>query len=275
MLDIHAFDRADSLRKRERLGCAERGRGDPVRTRAIPFDRRIETLLDGGPDREDRGKGVAGDVEVAAVPDVHLVDLVEQVLRGVPGEDIGQTGIHPHPQHGEPAGSLPLRGAGELFVGELDAGEVMGIGGMRPREAGGHVHVVDPGRQGAVEDRHHEAGIDRVHHQVDTMPARQLGHPVGVSGVQLLDREAAGVAEQSLQGCRPRKVVIGEDQRLAPVARGAHAGDRLANRADAHQQNSHVRNLVSQRSGARRRAGSPAVRPGAACTRRTTPRRTR
>ncbi len=38
--------------------------------------------------REHRGEGVALDAQVAAVADVDLVDLVEEVLRGVGREDV-------------------------------------------------------------------------------------------------------------------------------------------------------------------------------------------
>ena len=73
----------------------------------VPDDRRVEALLDRGPDAEHRREGEAGDLQVAAVADVDLVThLVEVVLRGVGGEDIGQAGIH---AHARPSASLPAR----------------------------------------------------------------------------------------------------------------------------------------------------------------------
>ena len=95
-----------------------------------------------------------------------LVDLVEEVLGRVRGEDIGQPWIHAHAQQGQASGPTPIRVAGKLLVAELDAGLAERVLRMRPREAVGHVHVVDLRRQRALEDGHHEARIDRIHDQV-------------------------------------------------------------------------------------------------------------
>ena len=104
----------------ERLRAAERLGRVPAAVR-VPHDRRVEALLDRRPDAEHRGEGVAGDLEVAAVADVDLVDLVEQVLRGVRGEDVGQAGVHAHPQQRELAATPPRLVHGELLVAELHA----------------------------------------------------------------------------------------------------------------------------------------------------------
>jgi len=46
----------------------------------LPHQRRIEALLDRGPDGEHGGERIALDPQVSARTDVDVVDLVEQVL---------------------------------------------------------------------------------------------------------------------------------------------------------------------------------------------------
>jgi hypothetical protein len=132
----------------------------------LPDDGRVQALLDGGPDAEDGREGEAGNLEVAAVADMDLVDLVEGMLRGVGGEDIGETGVHAHPDQRQPAPLLPGGCHGELLVTQLDAGKLEGPIRMRLREADRHVHVVRIGLEGAGEDRHDELRVDGVHDEV-------------------------------------------------------------------------------------------------------------
>ena len=237
VLDVDALDRTDALRERERLRRAERLGGVPGAV--LPDDRRVEALLDGGPDAEHRREGEPGDLEVAAVADVDLVDLVEVVLRGVGGEDIGQAGVHAHPDQRQPPARLPLGGQRELLVAELHARLAEGSLGMRLRQADGHVHVVRIGVERAAEDGHHELRVDRVHDQVRPMRAGELGDGRGVAGVDLHAGEAWRAAERVGQRAGAGFVVVGEDHRLAPVALRGEAGDGLSHRADADEQDSH------------------------------------
>ncbi len=87
VLDVHALDGTDPLREREDLRLAERlGREPPAVL--LPDDGRVEALLDRGPDREARREVVSLDDQVGAVPDADLVDLAEQLIRGVAGEHV-------------------------------------------------------------------------------------------------------------------------------------------------------------------------------------------
>ena len=87
MLHVDAFDRADTAREVEGLQLAE-GLGRKPSPALLPDHRRVEALLDGGPDREGRTKGVAIDYEVATVPNANLVDRGEEHVRSVSGEDV-------------------------------------------------------------------------------------------------------------------------------------------------------------------------------------------
>ena len=174
MLDVHALDRADALGEREGLGGAEGLGGMPVTV--APDDRRIEALLDRGPDAEHRGKGEAGDLEIAAVADVDLVQLVEVMLRGVSGEDVGEAGVHAHADDGQLAARLPLPRHRELLVPELHAGFAERPIRVWLRERHGHVHVVDARLQGTAEDGHDELRVDGVHDEIDVIGAGELRH---------------------------------------------------------------------------------------------------
>ena len=77
-------------------------------------------------------KAKPGISQVAAVADVDFVDLVEEVIGCVAREDIGQAGIHAHPDQGQAPGRLPFARPFELLVGELHAGEAERVVGVRP-----------------------------------------------------------------------------------------------------------------------------------------------
>ena len=80
-------------------------------------------------------EGVALDAQVAAVAHVDLVDLVEEVLGGVRGEDIGEAGVHAHAQQREPAAASHCSRHRELVVAQLHAG-LAGTGAPRPARTG-------------------------------------------------------------------------------------------------------------------------------------------
>ena len=87
VLDVDALDGADALRELEHLGLGER-RGRVPAAVPLPDHRRVEALLDRRPDRERGREVVAVHDEVGAVADADLVDLGEQVVGGVAGEDV-------------------------------------------------------------------------------------------------------------------------------------------------------------------------------------------
>ena len=173
MLDVHALDRADALREHECLRLRERCSGEPPAV-VLPYERRVETLLDRGPDREGRREVVTRYDEVAPVAHADLVDGVEEMVGGVAGEDVGQAGLDAHAHQREPAPLAPairhreLRGAEHLprlLVGAFGVGL-----GQRHR----HVDVVTVRIEGCCEYRRIEAWVARVQHDVDTFVGREF-----------------------------------------------------------------------------------------------------
>ena len=146
----------------------------------LPDHRRVQALLDRGPHRERRREDlvavVVGHHEVGAVAGAELVDLAEQVVGGVPREHVGQPGLDADADQRQPAGRLPLPRHRELLVAELHAGLLVRRLGVRLRQRHRHVEVVGAGLEGAVEDRHVEDRVDRVHHVRDRVLAAQRRH---------------------------------------------------------------------------------------------------
>ena len=120
VLDVDTFDRADAVGELEDLWLAERRRGEPAPVLLVDH-RRVQALLDRRPDGEARREVVAGDGEVGAVADAEFVDLGEEFVGGVPGEDIRHAGFDADADQRESPGLLPFVGELELLVTEFDA----------------------------------------------------------------------------------------------------------------------------------------------------------
>ncbi len=172
MLDVHALDRADPLREVEDLGLGERRGREPAAV-LLPDHGRVEALLDRRPDREGGGEVVALDDEVRAVADADLVDLGEELVGGVAGEDVGGAGLDADADEREQALLLPRLGALELVVAELDAGLLVRVRRMRLGERHRHVEVRHAGLEARVEDRDVEERVDRVEDGVGSRLADQ------------------------------------------------------------------------------------------------------
>ncbi len=113
VLDVDALDHADPLRELEQLGLRER-LGGVEAALALPDQRRVEALLDRRPDREGRREVVALDDEVGAVAHPDLVDLVEELVGCIAGEDVGEPGLDADAEQREQPALLPALVHGEL-----------------------------------------------------------------------------------------------------------------------------------------------------------------
>ena len=80
------------------------------------------------------------------------------------------------------------------------------------------------------------------------MPPRHVRDRGGVAGIDAFNRKAVNVAQLPLEGAGTLEVIVGEDHLLAPVALRGHPCDRLANRADAHQQDPHDQPITWRRA---------------------------
>ena len=147
MLDVHALDGADPLREVEHLGLGER-RGRVPAAALLPDHGRVQALLDGRPDREGRRELVAVDDEVGAVAHADLVDLREELVRGVACEDVGGAGLDADADECEQPRLLPRRALRELLVAELHVRLLVRVLRMGLRERHRHVevgHAATPG----------------------------------------------------------------------------------------------------------------------------------
>jgi hypothetical protein len=87
--------------------------------------RRVEALFDRCPDGEGGSEVVAVDREVGPVPGAQLLDVIEEVIGGVAGEDIRQSRFDADPDQRQPSGGPPLLVERELLVAQLDAGKLV------------------------------------------------------------------------------------------------------------------------------------------------------
>ena len=224
--------------KSKTSGSRERRGGVPFAV--LPDHRRVEALLDRGPHRERRGEDlvavVVGHHQVGAVSGAELVDLAEQVVGGVPREDVREPRLHADPDQRQPSGGLPVGGDGELLVSELHACLLVRRLGMRLRQRHRHVEVVGARLERAREDRHVEHRVDGVHHVRDPVLAAQrrhglLGRRVDLRGdVPLVGRRGLLCSGQ---------VVVGDHDLLEEVTAGRDRGEGGADAAGADEEDLH------------------------------------
>ena len=204
---------------------------------SLPDHRRVEALLDRGPDRERRREVVAGDGEVGAVAHADLVDLAEQLVGRVPGEHVGQAGLDADADQGQLARLLPLVGHGELLVAELDAGLGVGLVRMRMRQRHRHVEVVSPRPASAAR----KSGMTN------------RGSAAFIRTSQRCSASRAAVAASSLassctrsvrvpggrRALRPGQVIVCDDQ-LSKWPAGSDPGDRGSDSAGSDKEYAHA-----------------------------------
>ena len=256
MLDVHALDRADALGEDEGLGLGEGRRGEEAAL-ALPDERRVEALLDRRPDGERRREVEALDHEVRAVADADLVDVVEEVVGGVAGEDVAEARLHADADEREAPRLLPRAGHGELRVAEHHAGVL--VRGVRVRLGEGHRHVEvgDVGFARRAEDRRVQARVARVEHHVGPLGGDELDEGRRVARVAAQPGDPR-VTEASRRGPGAPGVHVGEDDRLEEVAVAGDRGGGDAHAARADDEDAHGRHATRRRM---RRCGAPHAAP--------------
>jgi len=167
VLDVHALDDADPFREVEPLRFRE-GLGRIEAAVAFPDERRVEAFLDRRPDREGRCEVVPVDHEVGAVTHCDLVDRGEEMVGGVPREDVRKPRLDAHAHEREQPAVGPALVLGELPVAELDVRVLVGALRVGLGERHRHVEVRTAGLVGRREDLLVEARVGRVQHRVGT-----------------------------------------------------------------------------------------------------------
>src|SRR5205823_9250975 len=117
---VHALDHADALGELEQLRLGER-LGGVEAALPLPDERWVQAFLDRRPDREGRREVVAVDDEVGPVADGHLVDLLEEMVGRVAGEDVGEPRLDTDADEREQALLPPALVRRELLVAQAHA----------------------------------------------------------------------------------------------------------------------------------------------------------
>ena len=249
VLDVGDLDPADALGQEERLDLGERLDRVPALV-LFPDDGRLGALLDRRPDGEAEADALgARDLEVGAVADADLFDLVEHVVGGVAGEVVGHAGLDAEAGEGELADLLELGAERELLVAEHDAGRADLALGVRLGDGHGGVEVVRLGLEGGLQELRVELGGDQVADDVDAVLGGQSGDLVGLARVDLLGREPV-LAEALGDSLRLGQVVVGHDHLLEPalvgVAPFGDGGHGLADAAGTDDENLHALHSLSR-----------------------------
>ena len=253
VLDVDALHRPDPLGEVEDLRIGEGRQRREARLDvtagplALPHHRWVEALLDDRPHRKAGGEDLVAvvvvDDEVGPVAGAELVDLVEELVRRVAGEDIGQSRLDPDAEQRQPARRLPLPCLGQLQVAELDPGQLVRPLRVRRGQRHRHVEVVGPGGERPVEDRHDEARVDGVEDVRRTVLAGQGRHGRRVGGVDLR-RDKGAVTPPSRRRCGNRRLgplqrVVGHHPQLEEVALGGDLGRRVTDPAGTDHEHTH------------------------------------
>ena len=238
VLDVHTAERTDALWEHERLWLAEGFGGEPPAVTLV-HDRRVEALLDGGPDAERGGERHAIDHEVGAVAHSHFVDTREQVIGGIAGDDITEPGLDAHANDRELATFGPFVRHGELGVAEHHTGALVGMCGMRSRHVHGHVEVMAPCGVGGVEDGWVEARVARVHHHVGSGCGDELDEICGAARIDL-SRPHTLAAGVPCGGRSSGGIDVGHHDLVEDRPPRRNGGDRRSDAACTHHQYPHV-----------------------------------
>jgi hypothetical protein len=216
VLDVHALDRPDTAREVEYLRLAEGFGGVPAAV-CSKITGGLRPLRSSSRWRR-RSEVIAVDREVGAVPGAQFFDVVEEVIGGVPGEDVRQPGFDTDPHQCQPSGGSPLLVEGELLVTQFDARKFVRALRVRLGERHRHVQVVRAGLIGPSEDRHHKARVDRIQYVGRSMPADGAGDRVGARGIDSVGDQPPLGTEPFVDGSHRAfcsfEVVVGHDQGL-------------------------------------------------------------
>src|SRR5581483_7354659 len=260
VLHVHALERPDTFGEVEHLGLRERLRREPAAL-AFPDERRVETLLDRRPDRERRCEVVAVDDEVRAVAHTDLVELREELVGGVPREDVGKSWLDADAGEAEKPRLAPPCVLVELFRAEQDA---------RGRQRHRHVEIGDARLLRRVEDRRVEARVARVEDRVRLRCTCKLDDRGDVRGVDRGCVEA--VIEAGDRTLRTRLVDVGERHVLEERPASGDRCGRAANAACSDNKDLHALTLP-RRSATRPECTTDPLRSAssAQCTRAASP----
>jgi hypothetical protein len=191
-------------------------------------------------------KSEALDDQVRTVADPDLVDLREELVGGVAGEDVRGARLDPDADEGQQPLVLPGGRALELVVAELDADLLVRPRRMRLGERHGHVEVGHARFEARVEDGDVEQRIDRVQDRVRPRLADQLDDSVLARGVDCVRAEAP-VVEPGDDSLRPGGVVVRERAMLEERAPRGDPRERRSHTTSADDEHPHGAGVLHER----------------------------
>ena len=263
VLDMADLDLADALGEEELLELGERL--DGMDRAVLEHDGGVVALLDRGPDAEAEADTLgAGDLQIGAVADADLVDLVEEVIGRVACVEVGHAGLDAEAGERVLADLLELGAESVLVVAELLAALVHGVGRVRRGQRHGGVEIVRLRLERGLQKRRVEVGRAQVADDVDAVLLGQGGDLVGLAGVDLLGHEPR-IVDPGGDCLGTGLVVVGQDHLLEPIALGVASfgdrGDGLADTAGTHNKDLHERHSFSRVEAGRAASSAASVLP--------------
>ena len=226
---------------------SENGRGREPAALLLPDHGRVQALLDRRPDGEGGREVVALDDEVRAVADADLVDLREELVGRISGEDVSRAGLDADSDEREEPFVLPGGGALELVVAELDADLLVRLRRVRLGERHRHVEVRHAGLEARVEDPLVEDGstaLRTASAPVSRMRREDVVLARGVDGV----RAEPAVVQAGDDVLRALGLVVGERAALEERAASRDRGERGPDAARSDNEELHGARILPDRA---------------------------
>jgi len=248
VLHVDALDHADPIGELEQLRLGE-GLGGVEAALLLPDQRRVQAFLDRRPDGEGRCEVVALDDEVGAVAHGDLVDLGEEVVGRVAGEDVGEPRLDADAGQSEQPAFAPALVLVELLLSQQD---------VRVGQGHRHVEVGASVFEGGVEDRRVEARVGRVEDGLRLGLAKEGDERLSIARVDL-GRGEALVSVALHDGSWTCRIQVGERHALEEVPSLRNRRHRGAHRPRSDHEHLHLgrdSSTVVYRSGNRSRSES-------------------
>lgn len=183
--------------------------------------------------------------EVGPVAGAELLDVREEVVGGIPREDVGQARLDTDADQRQLAGRLPLSCRCQLLVAELDVRLLVGRLGMPLRQAHGHVRYAAPAAREPRKIGITNRGSTALKTWVAACSRARAADGLLVGGVDLGGHQPRLALASGAGRCDGRlgsgQVVVGDDEQLEEVALDGDTRGGVADAAGPDHEDAHVR----------------------------------
>ena len=253
MFDVDTLNRANALGKDKDFRLAK-GRSREPAPILLPNHGRIEALLNRGPDAKARRKNlvavVVHDDEVRPIACTEFVNAAEQVVDGIAGKNVRQTGLNAHAHERQASGVFPLTVGRKLRIAQLDVSFLVWCRGVGLGERHGHIEVIGGGGERTLKNGGHKLWLHRIHHVRCSVTPSHLGHAVcarrvnGIGHKSIRNHIAVLRADPRDGAFRACRIVVGHNRDLPERATSKNLCHSVAHATGSHDKNAHSSTLL-------------------------------